>query len=577
MISPISGFGPLNFSLNVSNRVRHKEGSAFNGAQLDALRRIARNLVDTRGLLTKTQGDATVRTFRRVTGTVGGGGGGPPVIAQTESAAALGLSMVTTPTTLTSTEELNTTPTSFTPRINNFSGQTTTVAMVGGVYDGAQGDTSLTFKIQDNGVVGTDQIRVQVKDGNTVLETVTFEAADPPDTVKTLSNGLTLSLSAGTAKKNSSFRLDVFSTVGTDVDPDKPLNGTGNNDPELQPGQSVIAGQFNINGYSVDIVDGDTLNDVLGKINASGAGVTAVYDAGTDTVQVTQNTGGSAPPIILGSDNTGFFDATKLSGATQVPGADTDLETAIDQVAALSGISGGNFKVNGINFTINTATDSLQDVIDQINASGANVTAAYDQGQDKVTITSNSAGVDLVLVDGTSNFFAGVGIAQGTISGGGGGGEPVEKTTELVQQFEGASNLPGLLDDFGKSLNELFQTAFGEDALGAELPTGLIQDAITAVFERVFDEEGGARLRTGLGIEFYFDDPDNDVVRIDSERLGQATSEELGLLADFLVGDNGNNNGLLPTLDEAFEKFGESLIDKLDPVSSHGLLVDLRA
>jgi len=574
MISPISGFGPLNFSLNYRASSRTNEGSAFSGRQLSALRSLARKLVDSRGLLQKAQGNTTIKTFRRVTGTTGGGGGGPPVIAQTESAAVLGLSMVTTPTTLTSSAEVNTTPTSFTPRVSSFSGQTTTVGTVGGIYDGSHGDAALTLKMKDNGVVGSDQIRVEVKAGNQVVETVTFAATDPPDTVKTLSSGLTLSLSAGTSKKNSSFRLDVFNTVGTNVDPDKPLNGTGNNNPELESGQSVIAGQFNINGYSVDIVAGDTLNDVLGKINASGAGVTATYDGVTDTVLLTQNTGGSASPIILGSDNTGFFDATKLSGATQVPGADTDLETALDQVSALS-VSDGNFRVNGINFNVDTSTDTLTDVIDRINASGANVTAAYDQAQDKVTITSNTAGEDLALVDGTSNFFTGVDIATGTISGG--GGDPIEKTTELVEKFEGAANLPGLLDDFGRSLNELFQTAFGDDALGAELPTNLIQEAITDVFERVFDEEGGARLRTGLGIEFYFDDPNNDVVRIDSQRLSQATSDELGLLADFLAADNGDEKGLLPALDDVLDQLGQSLIDKLDPVSSNGLIVDLRA
>jgi hypothetical protein len=33
----------------------------------------------------------------------------------------------------------------------------------------------------------------------------------------------------------------------------------------------------------------------------------------------------------------------------------------------------------------------------------------------------------------------------------------------------------------------------------------------------------------------------------------------------------------LPALDEALEELGLSLIDKLDPVSSHGLIIDLRA
>ncbi|MHC4853319.1 MAG: flagellin hook IN motif-containing protein [Planctomycetota bacterium] len=436
----------------------------------------------------------------------------------------------------------------------------------------------MTFKIQDNGTVGSDQIRIEVKIGGTLIETVTFAASDPPDTAKNLSNGLTLSLSAGITKKNAAFTASVSTSVGTAVDPDKPLDGTGNNNPELEPGQSVTPGSFTINGASIDVVAGDTLNDVLGKINASAAGVTATFNATTEEVELTQNTGGSANQIVLGSDNTGFFDATKLSGATQVLGADTDLETALSQVGALSGISDGNFKINGINFDVDTSADTLTDIVDRINASGAGVTAAYDQATDKFTVTSDSAGVDLTLEDGTSSFFTGVNITTGTISGGGGEGGPVEKTTALVQRFEGASELPSLLEDFSKSLNELFKSAFGDEGLGVELPSNLLQDAITDVFERVFDEEGGDRLRTGIGIEFIFDDPDNDVVRIDNDRLQNATDNEIELLADFLTADNGaDQKGLLPALDEALEALGLSLVDKLDPVSSHGLIVDLRA
>src|SRR5207244_13639692 len=50
----------------------------------------------------------------------------------------------------------------------------------------------------------------------------------------------------------------------------------------------VANGSFNINGVSIDVdASHDTLQSLIAKINASAAGVTAGYDAGTDRLVLT--------------------------------------------------------------------------------------------------------------------------------------------------------------------------------------------------------------------------------------------------------------------------------------------------
>ena len=65
-------------------------------------------------------------------------------------------------------EEVNTTPTSFTPvlpTINQGSPQTTARPIIGGIYDGDQGDQDLLFRIRDNRNVGdSGRIRINIRD-----------------------------------------------------------------------------------------------------------------------------------------------------------------------------------------------------------------------------------------------------------------------------------------------------------------------------------------------------------------------------------------------------------------------------
>ena len=337
-------------------------------------------------------------------------------------------------------EEVNTTPTSYTPvlpAINQGSPQTTAQPIIGGIYDGDQGDHDLLFRIRDNRNVGdSGRIRINIRDESFVtIQNLDFDSL-AANTELTLNNGLTLQFDAGYLKKNEDFTVSVSTSVGTDVDPDNPFNGTRDLDPKFESGLSVTAGSFDVNGVTINVAADDTLNTVVGKINSSAAGVTASFDSAGDKVVVTQQTAGSFKSVVLDNDTSGFLAATKLDAPTTIGGGEGhDSDRLINTVGDLSEAGTGNFEINGVSINVDVGTDSLNDVIARINSSGAGVTAAYSETSSVVTIVSQSKTADLVLDDGTSNFFSALNITEGTFkappSDGAGGRGP--RTTRRLR------------------------------------------------------------------------------------------------------------------------------------------------
>jgi hypothetical protein len=480
-------------------------------------------------------------------------------------------------TTLESGEEVNTTLTSFTPVNPSFGPSSTTTPTIGGIYGGNQGTTTLTLKAKDNGTVGSaGTLRFDVKDGGTIIETIDFGglAADTPIT---LSNGLTVSLSAGTVKKNESFTVDVSTAVGSAVDPTKAFDGTGANDPGFESGQSVTAGSFEVNGATINVAANDTINSVLAKIDASAAGVTASFDATREKIVLTQTTAGSGEPITLANDTSGFLAATKLDLFSPIPGGgDDEAADAISTVAALSGISTGDLDINGVTIAVDTSTDSLYDVIANINASAAGVTASFDSGTNLVTITSNSSTADLVLSDSTSGFFTAVNITPGTFQATEGvataGGTSLSNPTTFENQLE----------SFGKELDEIFSESFeGVDEELLPAIEEVLAEAISESFSKILGETGETSLRSRFGIDFDFGDAERGVSAFDTRQLARSLDGKLEEITDFLFRERsgGEKDGLVVSLIETVKGLEEVFQDALRSTTGEtsGLLVDLQA
>jgi len=127
-------------------------------------------------------------------------------------------------------------------------------------------------------------------------------------------------------------------------------------------------------------------------------------------------TAGSSP--LTGSFS---IDVQQWATATEEYGGGP-ISAPIDPTAPLenSGIANqiqaGTFSINGVQISVDPATDSLNDVFNAINSSGAGVTASLDPAMDRVVIENSTAGDTTVVNFGatgdTSNLLSVFGVEE---------------------------------------------------------------------------------------------------------------------------------------------------------------------
>jgi len=142
------------------------------------------------------------------------------------------------------------------------------------------------------------------------------------------------------------------------------------------------SGTFMINGASISYdAANDTLAEVVTRINQSSAGVTATFDAGSQTLSLTRTAHG--PDAITVSDTSGNF------------------------LQAMNLVDGANAAV-GVE-TVGSDYMSLDDVVTMINGAGIGVAASVENdayGRPNVLQVSSGSSVQLGSGADTSNFLA---------------------------------------------------------------------------------------------------------------------------------------------------------------------------
>jgi len=156
-----------------------------------------------------------------------------------------------------------------------------------------------------------------------------------------------------------------------------------------------ISGDMVINGVTISISSTDNLANVVKKINAAGAGVSAsvLNVSDTDHRLALQSTAQGSKGIVLSSSGaSNVLEALTLtnqglanpSGSDAVSRTFSDSGTALGTLLGLSSARSGTVSIRGTDgvardIFIDLSTDSLQDVADRINEAGiTGVTASMD-------------------------------------------------------------------------------------------------------------------------------------------------------------------------------------------------------
>jgi hypothetical protein len=170
------------------------------------------------------------------------------------------------------------------------------------------------------------------------------------------------------------------------------------------------------------------------------------------------------------------------------PETETDLNVSFQDSNGRNSVYGsdGQFRVKTGNFTINGVTidvhrtNSIQNVLDQINASAAGVTASYDAATDKLTLANNDPGAtEILLGSDTSGFLDAMRLSDGVETL---GADAVEQTNTYKVTSDNVSLSAGTFFING----ETFSVNDG--------------DAISDIVDRINDAEVGVQARlTGSG------------------------------------------------------------------------------
>ncbi|MGI9238979.1 MAG: flagellin hook IN motif-containing protein [Woeseiaceae bacterium] len=468
------------------------------------------------------------------------------------STSPLGLDMTHTAAALDSADEINASPTSFSPFGPEWPPVSSTAELtIGGEYDPAGPNGTYTFQSRRDGTRGVTNIRIRVTDPLGNRNNYVVGRNDPLNQQYNIGNGLYFTLGAGSMVNRDTTTIDVFNNVGSVVNPDLPLGGIRNQNPNLQFGSpDIVDGSFDLNGENISVLTTDTLNDVVQRINQSSAGVTAVFNALTERIEFVQDTLGSAATIDLTNDGSNFLAATKLGNLNVVAGIDPETVQNLEDVATFSTVQSGDILINSQQIAIDIENDSLSTVLDKINNSGAGVVASFDSVAQQVLIEANESASVLNIDGNGTGLFAALNLPEGRVDP-----EAVSRGISRRRSYEIADAANAVFE----KLNNLFADS---TFVGGGNNSGAFRAPLEAAFRTAFD---GADAGNILGVAF--DASTNarlrgDFASIDRRDFTANLQRRGNLVRDFLAGNDdqgGLVKGLLVASQQALTAVNQSL------------------
>ncbi|MDI6703299.1 MAG: flagellar filament capping protein FliD [bacterium] len=203
-----------------------------------------------------------------------------------------------------------------------------------------------------------------------------------------------------TAAKISVLDADVTITYDSAIDKFTISRNT--------PGQDLNLSQSGTPGQGENLF----FNEV--KINTFHSGATIRYDPTTDKFSIEHDDPGATLKLWQSGTNPFFKEInifkeidTEREYTTNVTGVNPSLALYLAGFDNPVGVKDeGVFKINNVEITWDADQDTLNGIIGRINASGAQVTAFFDESMDKISLTSKDYGSNPIMVSDVSGTFA---------------------------------------------------------------------------------------------------------------------------------------------------------------------------
>ncbi|MFQ5450793.1 MAG: flagellar hook-associated protein FlgL [Nitrospinaceae bacterium] len=228
--------------------------------------------------------------------------------------------------------------------------------------------------------------------------------------------------------QNSTLGLTLpgSQVLGADLDPAittaTPLS-------DLNGGKGIPTGQFTItdragNSANIAVASGATLGSLISSINAAGVNVTASINSNGNGLKLVDTSSGVTQAMSISEVGGGTTAASLgILGQRQGTLEGTDLNPALNASTLISDLNGGGGLTLGDISILNgaasgtvslSAASTVGDVINQINASGLNVTASINSGGNVLRVDSNNSATVAVVNDiGTGTTAENLGLGGG--------------------------------------------------------------------------------------------------------------------------------------------------------------------
>lgn len=206
-------------------------------------------------------------------------------------------------------------------------------------------------------------------------------------------------------------------------------------------------------------------------------------------------------------------------------------------------VTEGSFSINGVSINVDPNADSLNDVLNAINASGAGVVATYSATTDTVVIENDTPGdtsfINFGASGDTSNLLSALGVQNATQSTSGSGATVVQSTRNL-----GAINPSFNLNATNFAGGSVTAGSFAIN--GVSINVNPANDSLSDVLQRINSSDAG--------VTASYDEL-TDSVRIVSDKLGSRTIKFTPGSSNFLSVTN---------LDSAIQDAGQDSQFRID-------------
>ena len=280
-------------------------------------------------------------------------------------------------------------------------GSTETTAIYNSRTSSSGDETKITASAGSGAAVGTYQIRV-----------------------KQLATGASLQSTAALLTKPATISSSKVAPGSGTIDVTKSFANAGF---ESTPTGTVTIGSWT----SDDLSTYTSVQTFMDAVNAAGVDANIYYNKTEDKFYLESKTVTALTFSESESGGgTGFFTQVKMRdttsgyayhGTTDATGVQSNvILNNANFDTALTSTTTGKFKINGVEISYDTSTDTLDAVISRINSSTANVNVFYDTSLDKLLIKSKGAGSTdtITLSDVTGNLMNVLKLDAATVTSG---------------------------------------------------------------------------------------------------------------------------------------------------------------